>query len=327
MFKVENLDQINSLTYKPISKKNKYKYIIINKQYVDKKYEIGKRYKHDIVFYNNLFGLPSYAISKSENFKIMEIKLFGKTYYDIASDFKIVREINYLDLLDSDNVVENMISAIKNHEEIVLDAFLNSKEKIYLEVVINSGVYKYLDEIITEYINGKTKYEDMVSLIIREYGRNKDLDFFVNDDDSSLIQKEILNIGRPQDLDLMQNKNKMSNNELRLILSHGRKKDVNIYIKDFDNTQFQNLIIETKINKYMDYIIENNFENIHEILLVDIGRKKDLDKIIKTKNEYILSKIINNQYEEHLLLLSHHYYSDISKLAKKTLFECNLKTI
>ena len=184
-----------------------------------------------------------------------------------------------------------------------------------------------MDEIITEYINGKTKYEDMVSLIIREYGRNKDLDFFVNDDDSSLIQKEILNIGRPQDLDLMQNKNKMSNNELRLILSHGRKKDVNIYIKDFDNTQFQNLIIETKINKYMDYIIENNFENIHEILLVDIGRKKDLDKIIKTKNEYILSKIINNQYEEHLLLLSHHYYSDISKLAKKTLFECNLKTI
>lgn len=74
----------------------------------------------------------------------------------------------------------------------------------------------------------------------------------------------------------------------------------------------------------MDYIIENNFENIHEILLADIGRKKDLDKIIKTKNEYVLSKIINKQYKEHLLLLSHHYYSDISKLAKETLSECNL---
>ena len=109
MFKIENLDQINSLTYKPIDRKNKYKYIIINKQYIDKKYEIGKRYKQDIVFYDNLSGLPSYAISKSENFKIMEIKLFGKTYYDIASDFKIVREINYLDLLDSDDIVENMV--------------------------------------------------------------------------------------------------------------------------------------------------------------------------------------------------------------------------
>lgn len=325
MFKIENLNQINSLTYKPIDRKNKYKYIIINKQYVDKKYEIGKRYKQDIVFYDNLSGLPSYTISKSENFKIMEIKLFGRTYYDIANDFKIVREINYLDLLDSDDIVENMISAIKNHEEIVLDAFLNSKEKIYLEVVINSGVHKYLDEIITEYINGETKYEDIVSLIIREYGRNKDLDFFVNDDDGSLMQKEVLNIGRPRDLDiLMESKN---NWLISKILLHGRKKDVNICIKDFDNTQFQNLIIETKINKYMDYIIENNFENIHKILLVDIGRKKDLDKIIKTKNEYILSKIINNQYEEHLHLLSHHYYPDISKLAEETLTECNLKTI
>lgn len=322
MFKVENLDQINSITYKPIDRKNKYKYIIINKQYTNKKYEIGKRYKHDIVFYNNLFGLPSYAISKSENFKIMEIKLFGKTYYDIASDFKIVREINYLDLLDSDDVVENMISAIKNHEEIILDAFLNSKEKIYLEVVINSGVHKYLDEIITEYTNGETKYEDIVSLIIREYGRNKDLDFFVNDDDGYLMQKEVLNIGRPQDLDILI---KSENNWLiSKILRHGREKDVNIYIKNFDDTIFQNIIIETGIDKYIDYIIENNFENIHEILLVDIGRKKDLDKIIKTKNEYILSKIINNQYKEHLLLLSHHYYSDISKLAKETLSECNL---
>lgn len=99
MFKIENLNQINSLTYNPIDKKNKYKYIIINKQYVDKKYEIGKRYKHDIVFYNNLSDLPSYAISKSENFKIMEIKLFGKTYYDIASDFKIVREITFMILI------------------------------------------------------------------------------------------------------------------------------------------------------------------------------------------------------------------------------------
>ena len=321
MFKVDNLDQINSLTYKPIDRKNKYKYIIINKQYIDKKYEIGKRYKHDIVFYDNLSGLPSYAISKSENFKIMEIKLFGRTYYDIANDFKIVREINYLDLLDSDDIVENMISAIKNHEKIVLDAFLSSKEKIYLEVVVNSGVHKYLDKIITEYINGETKYGDMVSLIIREYGRNKDLDNFINCNNDE-IKCRIANVGRPQDLDiLMESKN---NCLISKILRHGRENDVNIYIKNFDDTIFQNIIVETGIDKYMDYIIENNFENIHEILLADIGRKKDLDKIIKTKNEYVLSKIINKQYKEHLLLLSHHYYSDISNLAKETFSECNL---
>ena len=108
------------------------------------------------------------------------------------------------------------------------------------------------------------------------------------------------------------------------ILHRGRKKDVDIYIKDFDNEIFQNLIVETGIDKYMDYIIENNLKNVYEFVLIDFGRKKDLDRMIKTKNEYILSKIIDNQYEEHLLLLSHHYKSTVSKFAKRTLSECNL---
>ena len=324
MFKVENLDQINSLTYKPIDRKNKYKYIIINKQYVDKKYEIGKRYKHDIVFYNNLFGLPSYAISKSENFKIMEIKLFGKTYYDIASDFKIVREINYLDLLDSDDVVENMISAIKNHEEIVLDAFLNSKEKIYLEVVINSGVHKYLDEIITEYTNGETKYEDMVSLIIREYGRNKDLDFFVNDDDGSLIQKEVLNIGRPQDLDLMQNKNKMSNNELRLILNHGRKKDIEHYSK-ICNSFFEDTINKMIIKTYNDDFIDDCIKIYYnDSLLMDFivkyANKKQLDILVKNNSQSVRLSVAKCEYKEHLDKLANddniHIYEFVSEKLK-----------
>lgn len=299
MFKVENLDQINSLTYKPISKKNKYKYIIINKQYVDKKYEIGKRYKHDIVFYNNLFGLPSYAISKSENFKIMEIKLFGKTYYDIASDFKIVREINYLDLLDSDDIVENMISAIKNHEEIVLDAFLNSKEKIYLEVVINSGVHKYLDEIITEYINGETKYGDMVSLIIREYGRNKDLDFFVNDDDGSLIQKEVLNIGRPQDLDILINSRNFYS--IHSVLKNGRSKDIDKYMEDIEDCFYYSSIIKTGIDKYLDRFINN--KNDYSLNIVEQGRKCDLDVLVHNKDKLVKATVARHGFDDHLDIL------------------------
>ena len=300
MFKVENLDQINSLTYKPISKKNKYKYIIINKQYVDKKYEIGKRYKHDIVFYNNLFGLPSYAISKSENFKIMEIKLFGKTYYDIASDFKIVREINYLDLLDSDDVVENMISAIKNHEKIVLDAFLSSKEKIYLEVVVNSGVHKYLDKIITEYINGETKYGDMVSLIIREYGRNKDLDFFVNDDDGSLIQKEVLNIGRPQDLDILINSRNFY--AIHSVLNNGRSKDIDKYMEDIEDCFYCSSIIKTGIDKYLDIFINN--ENDYSLNIVEQGRKCDLDILVHNKDKLVRETVARHGFDDHLNILA-----------------------
>lgn len=301
MFKVENLDQINSLTYKPISKKNKYKYIIINKQYVDKKYEIGKRYKHDIIFYNNLFGLPSYAISKSENFKIMEIKLFGKTYYDIASDFKIVREINYLDLLDSDDIVENMISAIKNHEEIVLDSFLNSKEKIYLEVVINSGVHKYLDEIITEYINGKTKYEDMVSLIIREYGRNKDLDNFINCNEDK-IKCEIADVGRPQDLDILINIGNFY--VINSVLENGRSKDINEYIEDIEDIEdcfHCSSIIKTGIDKYLDKFVNNKI--YCPFLISEQGRKCDLDILVHDEDEDIRKAVVYHGYDDHLDIL------------------------
>lgn len=298
MFKVENLDQINSLTYKPISKKNKYKYIIINKQYVDKKYEIGKRYKHDIIFYNNLFGIPSYAISKSENFKIMEIKLFGKTYYDIASDFKIVREINYLDLLDSDDIVENMISAIKNHEEIVLDSFLNSKEKIYLEVVINSGVHKYLDEIITEYINGETKYEDMVSLIIREYGRNKDFDNFINCDNDE-IKCQIADVGRPQDLDILINSRNFYS--IHSVLKNGRSKDIDKYMEDIEDCFYCSSIIKTGIDKYLDRFINN--ENDYSLNIVEQGRKCDLDVLVHNKDKLVKETVARHGFDDHLDIL------------------------
>ena len=292
-----------------MTEKNKYKYIIINKQYVDKKYEIGKRYKHDIVFYNNLFGLPSYAISKSENFKIMEIKLFGKTYYDIASDFKIVREINYLDLLDSDDVVENMISAIKNHEEIVLDTFLNSKEKIYLEVVINSGVHKYLDEIITEYINGETKYEDMVSLIIREYGRNKDLDNFINCDNDG-IKCKIADVGRPQDLDILINSRNFYS--IHSVLKNGRSKDIDKYMEDIEDCFYYSSIIKTGIDKYLDEFINN--ENDYSLNIVEQGRKCDLDFLVHNKDKLVKETVARHGFDDHLDILEKENNYNINKI-------------
>ena len=57
----------------------------------------------------------------------------------------------------------------------------------------------------------------------------------------------------------------------------------------------------------------DNLDQINSLTYKPIDRKN--------KYKYI---IINKQYKEHLLLLSHHYYSDISKLAKETLSECNL---
>ena len=94
MFKVENLDQINSLTYKPIDRKNKYKYIIINKQYVDKKYEIGKRlmmgfYIHhhlQLVIIITMIMLP--MMKNMLNLRIGKIMTISKLSMNLTSLYK-----------------------------------------------------------------------------------------------------------------------------------------------------------------------------------------------------------------------------------------------
>ena len=303
-------------------------YILIYKN--DKrKYEIGKRYNKYIYYYKELYDIRYLCTKES---KIFKIKIFHTVGVKYAEDFKIIKEVNYEEAykgiykkIDKDYLLPLFTFLfIKTQNEIFFNELIEARKTHFRNIkelidkaIISSGNYSYIDRV-------KNLTKSAKIYLLREIGRNKDITKFIKNKDKNVLH-EIIKIGRPRDLDiLMESKN---NWLISKILLHGRKKDVNIYIKDFDNTQFQNLIIETKINKYMDYIIENNFENIHEILLVNIGRKKDLDKIIKTKNEYVLSKIINNQYEEHLHLLSHHYYPDISKLAEETLTECNLKTI
>lgn len=300
-------------------------YILIYKN-DKKKYEIGKRYNKYIYYYKELYNI-GYICTKES--KIFKIKIFHTVGVKYAEDFKIVKEVNYeeaykgiYEKIDKDYLLPLFTFLfIKTQNEIFFNELIEARKTHFRNIkelidkaIISSGNYSYIDRV-------KNLTKSAKIYLLREIGRNKDIAKFIKNKDKNVLT-EIIKIGRPQDLDILI---KSENNWLiSKILRHGREKDVNIYIKNFDDTIFQNIIIETGIDKYIDYIIENNLENIHEILLADVGRKKDLDKIIKTKNEYILSKIINNQYEEHLLLLSHHYKSTVSKFAKRTLSECNL---
>ena len=284
------------------------------------KYEIGKRYHNEIEFKNNIYDFNSDLLANMKDYKIIKIKIFDDEIFT-TKNFKIIKEINYDEISKMDMLKLKMLSFVKNQTEESFNSLIEEKEKcskidkkLINLAIIDAKNYDYINRI-------KERPRYFKIHLIKKIGRNKDIAKFIKNKDKNVLH-EIIKIGRPRDLDiLMESKN---NWLISKILRHGREKNVNIYIKNFDDTIFQNIIVETGIDKYMDYIIENNFENIHEILLADIGRKKDLDKIIKTKNEYVLSKIINKQYKEHLLLLSHHYYSDISNLAKETLSECNL---
>lgn len=116
MFKVENLDQINSLTYKPIDRKNKYKYIIINKQYVDKKYEIKEKID-DGILYSSPFTISYYH-----------------HHDNVADDEKYVE---FEDWQDYDNIktfhefdqfIQEIVPNIKFEDYVYLKGFVSLRE-------------------------------------------------------------------------------------------------------------------------------------------------------------------------------------------------------
>ena len=133
-----------------------------------------------------------------------------------------------------------------------------------------------------------------------------------------------MNIGRPQDLDLMQNKNKMSNNELRLILNHGRKKDIEHYSK-ICNSFFEDTINRMIINTYNDDFIDdcikiyyNNSMLMESI--VTYANKKQLDILVKHNSPVVRLAVAKREYEEHLEKLANddsiHVYEFVSEKLK-----------
>lgn len=137
------------------------------------KYEVGKRYKFNS---EKNFIYCHKQLNEIDIFwdydKIYKIKNFDNDDY-LINDFKILQEINYKKLLNSENENEQLISAIKNKEESVLDKLVSSDEYDKIMTIIKSGVYQYLDNIV------KNKNEFIISYLIKMKGYNKYLDNLV----------------------------------------------------------------------------------------------------------------------------------------------------
>ena len=108
------------------------------------------------------------------------------------------------------------------------------------------------------------------------------------------------------------------------VLKHGRKRDIELYLNSINKPLFQNIIVLTGIDKYMDYIIENNFNHFSKVYLLDIGRKKDLDMLVNIEERNFSLEIIDKQYDDHLRLLRHNKNITVSEKAKKIIERFNL---
>ena len=252
------------------------------------KYEVGKRYKFNseknFIYchkqLNDIDNLWDYD-------KIYKIKNYDNDFY-LINDFKILQEINYKKLLNSENENEQLISAIKNKEESVLDKLVSSDEYDKIMTIIKSGVYQYLDNIV------KNKNEFIISYLIKMKGYNKYLDNLVYYN-SKNIKIEIADVGRPTDLDILVYDE--DSNVVQNVLLNGRIKDINKHIKDSSLTI---PIIQTGIDKYLDLLKKTNEDSETFIERTKSIRKKDLDGYLKLNNHNFLRGIIKHGFDEHL---------------------------
>lgn len=259
----------------------------------DIKYEIGKRYKikteENFIFYERSINYFNDILICD---KIYKIKVYDSSNNNGTRNFKILCEINYKNLLNSKNKNEQILSAIKNKEESVLDKFSHSDKCNDIMAVIKSGVHKYLDKI------AKSENEFMIAFLIKLKGRNKDLDNFINCNNDE-IKCRIANVGRPQDLDILINSRNFYS--IHSVLKNGRSKDIDKYIEDIDDCFYCSSIIKTGIDKYLDEFINN--ENDYSLNIVEQGRKCGLDVLVHNKDKLVKETVARHGFDDHLDIL------------------------
>ena len=284
------------------------------------KYEFGKRYKSKME-YSPFFGSLFFSVNSTNNEKLkyIEIEIFNESEINKATDFKIVKEVNYLNFYKPELKSFShspYILAIKCKDKEALESLFPVITEKHADAVINSNVEPYINLLL----NTNAYNFNALAKVIKKYGRNKILDEVRTSEITHMNAKiEAAKIGRPQDLDVLIND---SNNLIvGKVLENGRFKDINScldkgvsYYRNFDAN-----IIRTGIDKYLDSFTKylNYFNQSILMDIVEIGRKKDLDILVKSKFEKIRSEVAKHGFNEHLDILVH----DKSSLVLQSVLE------
>ena len=292
-------------------------YIILNKNMGSGgiKYEIGKTYKiQDGKFFPKIFyGID--ALDMTLNFsefdqdkKLFEIKILNFVSRKPV-DFKIMRECNYKEISKRKTTV--FISKI-HFNEFVLAVKLNDKEilnkmlKLYLKdsrtrssygkILIKSNINEYHEALL----NSKSiLIKQMLSLFAN---RNEILDKLIKIKDRE-VAVNIIQKGINKYLDFY-NKNYFNDDFVfGKVLRQGRRKDIDSFLNSEmkEDYKLNEYVIRTGIDEYLDYAIE--YPVLYNAI-IDIGRKKDLDYIVKNKDDDFNYFIAQHGFDEHLDIIS-----------------------
>lgn len=284
-------------------------YICLNERKIDLnhfRYEIGKIYKSKtncfdtledlLIYYHYQGSMRFFKVGFSEK----NSTLLCNDVERIISEFKIVKEVNYSKLTNSDNYGIQLLSTEKNKEESMLEKFSSSDNPSALIAVVNAGVDKYLDKLI--------KRNRCVSYILSKYKRKKDIEMFINSGNLELVAI-IAGFGISKYLDYLSRKTKSGEKKYVIAAFGGRIKDVRKYLEMIsEKNDFNNLNCELHYNVLE--ILRLGYDCVLNLLInyddfdehvAKIGRKSDLDRIIKKRNDkFTLRKIASAGFDEHL---------------------------
>jgi len=190
---------------------------------------------------------------------------------------------------------------MKCKDEESLKVLCTATSEKAVDVVISSNVDLYINYLLSDPHNHVT-----LKKIIKKYGRNNLLDKVRTGEITNISSKvEVAKVGRPQDLDVLVNDR--NNLIVGKVLENGRFKDIDCclnrgvtFYRNFDHN-----IIRTGIDKYLDNFTKylNYFNQSILMEIVEIGRKKDLDILVKSKFEGIRSEVAKHGFDEHLDIL------------------------
>ena len=280
------------------------------------KYEFGKRYRGNIE-YSSFFAVDS---TNNEKLKYIEIEIFDGNIKNTATDFKIIKELNYLDFYKPELKSfphAPYILAIKCKDKEALEKLFPVITEKNADAVISSNVDSYINLLL----NTNAYNFNALAKVIKKYGRNKLLDEVRTSGITNMNAKiEVAKIGRPQDLDILLN----DSNYLIVskVLENGRFKDIDHYLSGsvLVRRNFDDDIIKTGIDKYLDRYIKYTGEQIL-MKIAEIGRKKDLDLLVKSKQERIRSIVASHGHDEHLDIL----VNDKSRLVLQSVLDVGRK--
>ena len=281
------------------------------------KYEFGRRYKSNVE-YSSFFGSLFFSVNSTDNEKLkyIEIEVFNESEINKATDFKIIKEANYLDFYKPELKSFShspYILAMKCKDKEALESLFPVITEKHADAIISSNVEPYIDLLL----NTDAYNFNALSKVIKKYGRNKLLDEVRTSGINHLSAKiETAKIGRPQDLDILLDDS--NNIVVSKVLQNGRFKDINHYLSGsvLVRQRFDYDIIKTGIDKYLDKYLKYTGESIL-IELAEIGRKKDLDILVRSSSERVRNEVAKHGFNEHLDILVY----DKSRLVLQSVLE------